>query len=230
MKNYTWQIIAMVAVIAVGVSIVYSNSVSNKANEGISFEKHIRGNAEAKVVITEYSDFQCPACGQFFNILETVLAEKGDDVQLEYKHFPLTSIHPFAIPAAKASEAAGQQGKFFEMHDKLFQNQQIWSKGPNPNSYFMKYAQDIGLDMALFKTHMKASIINDKISDEFKEARALGLGSTPSFFLNGVPMQFESYQGFIDQVDSAISKTKTSVTGNQEVKNTDTTEEVRFGF
>jgi len=226
MKNHIWQIIGVVAVLAIGGSIAYSNSVGNKANEGIVLEAHVKGNVDATVTLTEYSDFQCPACGQFYKIVEDVLAKHGDSVRFEYKHFPLISIHQFAVPAAKAAEAAGQQGKFFEMHDKLFENQQIWSVAASPQTYFNSYAEEIGLDMVLFKQHMKASVISDKITTEFEEARELGLTGTPSFFLNGKRMQFETYQDFLSQIDSAINPT-----AEGEGSDGPTTEpEIKFGL
>lgn len=230
MKDHIWKIIGVVAVIAIGASIVYSNSVSNKANEGIVFEEHVKGNPNATVTLTEYSDFQCPACGQFFPVVQKLLEEQGENIRFEYKHFPLITIHPYAVPSAKAAEAAGQQGAFFAMHDKLFENQQIWSKGPNPQSFFNTYAEELGLDVDLFKRHMKASLIADKIQSEFEEARELGLSSTPTFFLNGKKMNFETYQDFADQIAAAINPeagdageivTPTATTGEAEV---------RFGF
>ena len=203
MKEHFWKIFAVVAVLAIGASIVYSNSVANKANEGIEFTDHMKGAENPTVVLTEYSDFQCPACGQFSGILKTILEEYPDTLALEYKHYPLISIHPFAIPAAKAAEAAGQQGKFFEMHDLLFENQQVWSNSANPTSYFIGYAQSLGLDVDLFKQHMKASKIEDKIEAEFREARERNLTGTPSFFLNGERMTFETYEDFVAQIDAA---------------------------
>lgn len=235
MKDHIWKIIGVIAVLAIGGSIVYSNSVSNTANEGITFEAHVKGNPDAAVTLTEYSDFECPACGQFFQIVDGIMDEQGDNIRFEYKHFPLTSIHQFAVPAAKAAEAAGQQGKFFEMHDKLFENQQIWASTANPQTYFNSYAEEIGLDIALFKTHMKASVINDKISDEFKEARGLGLTGTPSFFLNGAPMQFSTYQDFADQISAAVGPlTEDDVpideSGTEATPAVSTEPAVRFGF
>jgi protein-disulfide isomerase len=227
MKDHVWKIIGVVAVLAIGGSIVYSNSVSNKANEGIVLGDNVKGNAEASVTLTEYSDFQCPACGQFYSIVKEVMDEQGENIRFEYKHFPLVSIHPFAIPAAKAAEAAGQQGKFFEMHDKLFENQQLWSSAANPQANFNAYAEEIGLDMTLFKQHIKASVITDKINAEFKEARELGLTGTPSFFLNGKRMEFATYQEFTEQIEDAISPN----TEEGDAAPSVTSEEgVRFGF
>ena len=230
MKNHLWQVIGIIAVVAIGGSIVYSNSVSNKANEGVTFESHIKGNEAASVVLTEYSDFECPACGQFYGVINQMFKEFPTEVKLEYKHFPLSSIHKHAISAAKAAEAAGQQGKFFPMHDKLFENQKVWSKSATPHVYYEKYAEEIGLDMKLFKTHMKSSAITDKIASEFKEARDLGLNGTPSFFLNGEHMQFQTYQDFIDQISVAIEATKTDVSDTQGEEGAGNAAETTFGF
>lgn len=232
MKDHIWKIIGVVAIVAIGGSIIYSGNISSKANEGVVFEAHVKGNPDAAVTLTEYSDFQCPACAQFYTVIEELLAEKGDSIRFEYKHFPLISIHQFAVPAGKAAEAAGQQGQFFEMHNKLFENQDAWSNSPTPQAFFSTYAEELGLDMNLFKQHMRASVIDDKIKAEFNEARELGLTGTPSFFLNGARMQFETYQDFVDQIDAAIAP---SSVGEGDVPSTATSPvgaepEVRFGF
>jgi protein-disulfide isomerase len=230
MKDHIWKIIGVVAVLAIGGSIVYSNAVSQAANEGIVLEAHVKGNIEAAVTLTEYSDFQCPACAQFYRVVKEIMAEQGEDIRFEYKHFPLISIHPSAVPAAKAAEAAGQQGKFFQMHDKLFDNQQVWSAAPNPQSFFIRYAEELGLDMALFRQHMKASVIADKVTNEFNEARDLGLKSTPSFLLNGTLMQFDSYDDFVAQITNAITPPAADEDASAIAPTTTTEPEVRFGF
>ncbi len=204
MKNFTWKTFAVIAVVLIGASIVYSNFANNQANEGVVLSAHTKSGSDSKITLTEYSDFQCPACGQFFPIVQSILAEYGDQITFEYKHFPLVSIHPFAIPAAKAAEAAGQQGKFFEMHDKLFENQSIWSRATNPQAHFVQYAEDLELDVDLFKRHMGASLIKDKIESEFREARDLGLTGTPSFLLNGVRMQYQTYEDFKMAIEQAL--------------------------
>ena len=227
MKNFTWKTFAVIAVILIGASIVYSNYASNKANEGVVIEPHIKGNADAEVVLAEYSDFQCPACGQFYPVVKEVMDMYGDRISFEYKHFPLISIHPFAVPAAKAAEAAGQQGKFFEMHDTLFENQAVWSRAGNPQSYFEQYAEDIGLDVALFKRHIGASVIDERIEDDFKEARELGLTGTPSFFLNGERMQYETFEDFVIAVEQALGILPE---GEGENSSNNESEEVIFGL
>ncbi len=211
LKKHTWKIAAAVVIILMAGAFYWSSVASKKANEGIVVEDHIIGNPDATVTLTEYSDFQCPACGQFNPVVEQVLATYGDQIRFEYKHFPLISIHQFALPAAKAAEAAGQQGKFFEMSKLLFQNQATWSVATNPQVYFIKYAEDLGLDLALFKIHMTSSILEDRIKRDFGEARDLNLTGTPTFFLNGQQMQIESFQGFIDDIASAIGTSSIQV-------------------
>lgn len=232
MKN-PWVLIGAVAVVLIGASIWYSNYVGDQANEGISFEPHVLGNAEADVVLVEYSDFQCPACGQFAPIVKDVIDEYGEQLRFEYRHFPLTSIHPFAVPAARAAEAAGQQGEFFAMHDLLFENQSNWSNSGNPNAFFTQYAEEIGLDMDLFNQHMKASLITDKINDEFSEARERGFTGTPTFTLNGEQMVFNTFEEFITQIEAAIGIEATSteeVTEDTDEAGSSSTEAVEFSL
>lgn len=208
LKKHSWKIIIATAVLLM-VGAFYAASVSKKsANEGVVLSEHILGNPNAAVTLIEYSDFQCPACAQFQPIVEDVIATYGENIRFEYKHFPLISIHPHAIPAAVAAEAAGQQGEFFAMANKLFENQTQWSSSPvSARTYFIQYAEDLGLDTDLFKRHLKSSILEDKVKAEFEEARVLGLSGTPTFFLNGEPMVIESLQDFRDQIEVAVNGT-----------------------
>lgn len=210
MKKHTWTIVGVIAVVLLGASFVYSNQIAQQANEGVEFSAHIKGNPDAPTKLVEYSDFQCPACAQAFPVVQQLLEEHGDKISFEYKHFPLFSIHPHAVPAARAAEAAGQQGQFFAMHDKLFEEQSVWSNAASPNVYFEQYAEELELDMKLFKRHLNASVIDDKINDEFNEARELGFTGTPSFMLNGQRLQFSSYDEFIELVLLATSQAGTS--------------------
>jgi len=205
MKKHTWKIIFGVVILLLGASIVYSQQASQEANEGVVIEPHVKGNADASVTLTEYSDFQCPACGQFYPYVKDVLDKHGDSIRFEYKHFPLITLHQFALPAARASEAAGQQGEFFAMHDMLFENQTTWSQAKSPDAYFIKYAEELGLDVSLFKKHLSSSVIEDSIKKSFSEAQALGLTGTPSFYLNGEKMVYTTYEDFNAQIDAAVS-------------------------
>lgn len=194
----------IVAVLAIGGSVVYAQHIARQANAGITFSDHVRGNPKAAVTLVEYGDFECPACGQFEPIVEQTLAEYGNQIRFEFRHFPLISIHKNALLAARAAEAAGQQGKFWEMHDALYKNQNAWGESSNPVPYFEKYAKDIGLDMQQYKTQYKASKIKDYIMQSYQDARNKQLNGTPTFFLNGQKMEFSTVAGFQDQIKAAL--------------------------
>lgn len=205
LKRHFWKIFILVAVVAVGASVIYAKQSAQKANEGVVLTEHIKGNPEAAVTLVEYSDFQCPACAQFYPVINEIIEEFGGDLRFEYRHFPLVNIHPQAVPAARAAEAAGQQGKFWEMHDKLFENQSTWSRASNPGAHFNQYAEEIGLDMTLFKKHLGASVITDSINRSFDDARARGFNGTPSFLLNGEELNFSTFEEFRGQIEAAIA-------------------------
>lgn len=204
MKN-PWVIIGIIVVILVGGSVWYSGYAAEKNNEGVvTGTRHIKGPADAQVTLLEYSDFQCPACNAFQPVIQDVLNDFGDAVAFEYRHFPLSAIHPYAEQAARAAEAAGQQGKFFEYHDKLFAEQATWSKGPNPSAYFMRYAEELDLDLEQFGRQMRSTLLRDEVQADAADARAEQLTGTPTFFLNGVRMNIETYQDFYQQIALAV--------------------------
>lgn len=202
MKN-PWVIVGILTVVLFGGAIWYSSIASKESNEGVVVTDHIKGNPEAAVTLLEYSDFQCPACASFQPVVKQLIDTYGDKIRFEYKHYPLP-MHTFAQQAALAAEAAGQQGKFFEMHDKLFENQQTWAVSQTPQSFFLKYAQELGLDEEKFRAHMKSSILRDHVRSNLKEASELGLTSTPTFFLNGQKMEMETMEDFITQITVAV--------------------------
>ncbi len=203
LKN-PWIIIGLLMVGLVGGAVWYSSEATKQANAGVTILPHIKGGEGAVVTLVEYSDFQCPACGQFQPYIAEILAEHGDKIAFEYKHFPLSQIHRLAEPAAKAAEAAGQQGKFFEFHDLLFANQQTWSVSSNPSQYFIQYASELGLNIEDFTRTQRSSIIANHIRAQFAEARELGFTGTPSFLLNGKKMSFETFDDFRNQILYAI--------------------------
>lgn len=204
MKN-PWIIGGVVIVALIGLAVWYANSVSATYNVGVEVKTHVKGNPDAAVVLVEYSDFQCPACAQFQPVVDEIVATYGDQLRFEYRHFPLLQIHPFAEPAARAAEAAGQQGKFFEFHDLLFINQTTWSQSGNPMPFFLQYAEELGLDMEQFTRQMRSSVLRDQVRAQFNEAREYGFTGTPSFLLNGQRMTFSTFEEFENQIRTAIN-------------------------
>lgn len=146
----------------------------------VTKDDHVRGNPNAKITMIEFSDFECPFCGRHLPTLNQVLTQYGDDVRLVYRHFPLTSIHPNAQKAAEASECAGEQGKFWEMHDLLFANQTALTI-PSLKSY----AGQLELNQSQFDSCLDTSKYASKIAAQSAEGQAAGVTGTPGTFVNG---------------------------------------------
>ncbi len=187
----------------VGNNTSSSDKISTTPEVVSSISGHIKGNTEATIKLVEYSDLQCPACGMYYPIIKQLLEEFGDSISFEYRHFPLRSIHDNAEPAALATEAAGLQGKFWEMHDILFENQKEWSN-VNGNNIFIDYAKKIEIDPVKFESDMTFNNeIKDKVKNDYQSGLKLNVNSTPSFFLNGVKMQnprsYEEFRSIIQQ-------------------------------
>ena len=158
-----WQIlIALLVIILVGSFIISRKDKtvdpSAVANvETFADAAHIKGNAEAQIRLIEYSDFQCPACKGALPVVNSLVDAMGDQFVLEYRHFPLVQIHPNATLAAQAAEAAAVQGKFWEMHDMLFDNQSEWSQSFNPEKFFREYAVAIGINEDRFRADLRGA-------------------------------------------------------------------------
>jgi protein-disulfide isomerase len=161
----------------------------------------IKGPKDAVVTITEFSDYQCPFCTQADTLIDQVLAAYPTDVRLVYKQFPLTSIHPNALPAAKAALAAGKQGKYWEMHKLLFQNQRALGA-----DQLKDYAKQAGVDVAKWEKDMNSPEIAEQINGEMKEAQAAEVRGTPSIFLNGKRVMNRSMDGFKSMIDAVKAK------------------------
>jgi protein-disulfide isomerase len=168
-------------------------------------EDRLYGNIGAKVSLVEYGDFQCPACAAYWPAVMQLKAQYPNDLVVAYRHFPLVNIHPLATPAAVAAEAANAQGKFWEMSDKLFTNQNLWVKAPDSLVEFKKFAAEIGLDVQKFEAdYATADSYQTLIVGHMKSGGALKVTGTPSFFLNGQKVSTQSPQQLVDLVTAAI--------------------------
>lgn len=144
---------------------------------------HTDGNPKSKVTVVEFADFQCPACATGHTVMIRIKAEYKDKVRFVYRHFPLTNSHPNANIAALASEASSAQGKFWQMHDKLFENQNEWSGEKDPSGIFAEYAKEIGLDVDKFTQELKAKKYESIVQSDVADANRLGINSTPTFYI-----------------------------------------------
>lgn len=183
---------------------------------------HTIGSATAKVQLLEYSDYQCPACGFFYPITKQIAERYKDRVSFTVRHFPLENLHKNALAASEAAEAAGAQGKYFEMHDKLFEGQKEWSDLADPVPTFATYAGQIGLDVAKFTSEVNAKKYESAIRASYARGIGLGVNSTPTFFLNGkkltdTPRTYGAFQALIDAALIEAGAPASSVTPSAEV-------------
>jgi len=171
----------------------------------------IRGNSDAEIVLIEYSDFQCPACVHYYRFMEEILDEFGGHIKFTFRHFPLTTIHDKAQLAAQAAEAAGLQGKFWEMYEMLFDDQTTWStlSANDAENQFIGYAGDIGLDQKQFIEDLHSKKVKKIVDTEFQSARDGGLNATPTFFLNGEKITPRNLEEFRTLIRTAIEQNNT---------------------
>lgn len=135
------------------------------------------------VVLEEYGDYQCPPCGLIYPVLKEIEAEYGNQLRIEFHHFPLTK-HKNAIVAARAAEAARNQKKFWEMHDRLYSNQIAWAEQEDPRPIFISYARELGLNVDRFIRDMDSPEVDQRISADVLRATAMGVTGTPTIFID----------------------------------------------
>jgi len=185
--------ILIIGIIAIGAwSVAMSPTKPINSNgflsEEVTASDWTKGAQNPKVTLVEYSDFQCPACGAYFPMIEQAVTEYSDRLSFTYRHFPLTQ-HKNALAASYASEAAGKQGKFWEMHSLIFEHQADWSEEDNASEIFSGYAQELNLDLARFATDVASTETKDAVAHDKETGLSSGVASTPSFYLNGKKMQ-----------------------------------------
>ncbi|MFA5841450.1 MAG: thioredoxin domain-containing protein [Candidatus Paceibacterota bacterium] len=203
-----WSIVVIILLVAV-FSVVkmakapVTSGVSGSIPE-ISAGDQTRGPKDSKVVVVEYSDFQCPACAAFFPAVDDLNKELDGKILFVYRNFPLPQ-HQNAELAAEAAGAAGLQGKFWEMHDALFENQAEWSESGNAKDFFIRYAGTAGINIEQFNRDISSREVKNKIEDDLSGGFKANINSTPTFFLNGKKMEgFNSYDEFKNLVREAV--------------------------
>ncbi len=169
----------------------------------------VKGNKQSNITLIEYSDFQCPACRGYYPILKQLSQDFGDDINFVYRHFPLKQLHPKAESAARAAETAGLQNKFWEMHDMIFENQEIWSNKRNVKEIFISYATTLNLNIEQFKNDLDSKDIKERVDDDYQGGVKLNIRSVPSFFLEGKKLTNpRTYEEFKNLIEGAIAENK----------------------
>ena len=215
-KSAIVTIIVIIAFVGFGIFLMNADGPGGTPDngggevEGLSADDWVQGNAESDVVLIEYGDFQCPACGAFHLIVSQLKDEFGDRVAFVYRHFPLRSIHPNAESAARATEAAGMQGKFWEMHDILFERQTEWANQLGAIGIINGYAEELGLDLEQYGADMVSDEVADLVAEDLLSANRNGLNSTPTFVINGqviqTPRNVNQFRALLNDVLAAQTR------------------------
>ena len=210
MDNLTPKTIAIGAVAAIGGIVLLFGAwklstkpaVAEKYSITLNEKDHTLGTSTVKVMLVEYSDLQCPACKAFSPVINQLVKKNQNRMMFVYRHFPLQQ-HKNGRAAALASEAASKQGKFFEMHDTMFDHQGDWENSDKPQDSFIEYAKKLKLNIDTFKKDLNAGDSNDKIDADMRSGIQYKVTSTPTFFLNGtkldLPGSLDEFQKLIDQ-------------------------------
>jgi protein-disulfide isomerase len=170
---------------------------------------HIEGNKDSKVILIEYGDFECPSCKAWYTNIKEVKEKAGDRVEIVFRHFPLKNIHKNAVAAARASEAASNQGKFWEMHDLLYERQSIWSTSSGSSQLvFEDYAKELGLDLDRFKVDYSSEATIKRIEEDIASgSKTFDIAGTPTFVLGGKKIATpSSVDEMIKLIDAEIAK------------------------
>jgi formate-nitrite transporter family protein len=141
---------------------------------------HATGPVDAPITLVEYGDFECPYCGMAHPVVKSIRRELGDELRFVFRHFPLAEAHPHARRAAQAAEAAGSQGRFWEMHEMLFTNQQALD-----DVDLVRYARELDLDVERFAQELESGTYERRVRDDFRSGVRSGVNGTPTFFING---------------------------------------------
>ncbi len=166
-----------------------------------------RGPAAAKVTLVEFGDYQCPSCGAYHPVVNELLTRYPKDLRLEFHHYPLISIHPNAMAAAMAVEAAGEQGRYWEMHDLIFEYQPVWAQHPNPEPDFLALASRIGLNQNAFMQAMRSPALQNRILQDVTRAQDANVEAVPTFFIDGKQVHVAlSIDEFVKVIDEHLKK------------------------
>ena len=232
-RTTAWFIVGFIVLVTAGVIIAgaYSSNSSSNGNSSstvpagfvattvpaITADDHTQGNAKATVSLIEYADYECPACAEYTPVVQEVVQNYSSSIRYVFRNFPLYSIHPDAGIAAQAAEAAGLQGKYWEMHDLLYTNQNTWvTESPDQvvAKYFDGYAQSLGFNMDQFNQDISSTRVMNKVQTDVDGGTAAQINHTPTFFINlkqiPNPTSYADFQNAINNALTASSTTSTA--------------------
>ena len=214
MSKQFWAVIVVIVLVLIGVFAFTGNKSGTSNTSGTSPTQHVEGQGKANVTLIEYGDYECPFCGQYYPTVKQIEQQYDSLIHFQFRNFPLTSVHPNAFAGARAAEAANLQGKFWQMHDTLYENQDPsgksgWVASSDPlNQYFVTFAQQLGLNVTQFKSDFASDKVNAIVNADLGEANKLGLTGTPTFYLDGKQVQISNTVADFQKVLNAEIKKK----------------------
>ena len=191
----------------VNVSAIHQNNIQTAAASNGNIADHVYGLPNGKVKLVEYGDFECPYCGQAYPQVKSLASDYSSKITFIFRNYPISTLHPNAKAAAAAAEAAGLQGKYWEMHDKLYETQSDWQNSSidDRTNKFISYAQEIGVkDINKFKDDLGSSRVVKKISFDQALGNKAGVSGTPTFYLNGTKVSDKVASSVISSNGSSL--------------------------
>jgi len=217
MDKKFWLVLGAIAAIFVGIWYFGGDKKTDTDTGSMQPTSHIKGKLDSKVALVEYGDFQCPVCGNYYPLVTQLVEKYKDKISFQFRHLPLTNVHPNALAAARASEAASEQDKFWEMYDQLFLNQATWSQSASATKYFEQYATQAGADLERYKVDAAAPKTNKLVNADVAAFKKTGdTVSTPTFYLNGKKLDLKtlldaegrpSIEKFSQVIDAKLKET-----------------------
>jgi protein-disulfide isomerase len=205
MTTRFWIIIVIILVVFGGVLVFHKNNTAKTAGTPTN---NVEGEGKTGVKLVEYGDFECPYCEEYYPIVKQVAAQYNTQIFFQFRNLPLTQIHPNAFAGARAAQAAALQGKFWQMHDLLYDNQNQWVSSSNPETLFVGYAQSLNLNVSQFQSDYASTSVNDTIQADIAAFAKTGQPeATPTFFLDGKHITPDpTVASFSQFIDAAIKQ------------------------
>jgi len=203
-------IIVVVASLAAGASLWLGRRTESLSTDSSTVRGQVLGAPSAPVTLVEYGDYECPPCASVAPIVAKLLEKYPESLRYEYRHFPLTALHPHAMRAAIAAEAAGEQGKFWEMHKLLLSTQGKWITDPEAEAGFVELGKFIDVDVHSFDEARRSANLEQRILQQVAQAKSQGIAGVPTFLINGKKIEStpSSFEGFDRLILDALKQLK----------------------
>jgi protein-disulfide isomerase len=223
MSKQFWGVVVVIVLIFVGIFAFSHKSNGSSTSTNGSPSNHTEGSSPLGVTLVEYGDYQCPYCGQYYPIVKQVQQEYSNRIVFQFRNYPLTQLHQNAFAGARAAEAASLQGKFWQMHDILYEQNDLsqqdtslatWLNSSNPLTYFDQYAQQLGLNINKFNQDYNSDQVDNTINADMaagdsaaKAVTGQPIQGTPTFFLDGKVINVnESVSSFESLINAELAK------------------------